>query len=55
MSKAVAKVTGLKSRVVSVFSIDEHVKADLTHICQLQRDKCRPQQAAHRIQSHLNL
>lgn len=46
---------GIQSKVVSVFSIDEHKKADPSRICQLRREECRPQQAAHTLQSHFNL
>lgn len=46
---------GIQSKVVSGFSIDEHKKADPSRICQLRREECRPQQAAHTLQSHFNL
>lgn len=54
-SKAAAKAAGLKSRLVSVRSLEKHVEADLTHICQLQRGDCKLEQAAHSFQSHFNL
>lgn len=52
--KSPAKATGLKSRVASVFSIDEHMRPQ-TCLSAPERGECRPQQAAHTLQSYFNL